>query len=293
MSPPNIDRAVRPFQDATPADAERLLAEGAVSVDVRTAREHEENGHLPASILLPLSVLASAPAVLPDDGRPILVYCDNGVRSRRAAMVLGEAGIEGVRHLTGGTRAWGGPLERSPTLPSGPSGWLVSNASLAPRGARSLDVACGRGRHALFLASAGYSVTAIDRDPARVAALRALGRRLRLPLDAEVKDVEADATALGEDEWELVLVFHFLHRPLFPALVRALRPGGVLVYETFTTAQAAKGRPTHPDHLLEPGELETLVEPLEVLRHREGEFDGRCVASVVARKPSTGPTRKR
>jgi len=292
MSPPNIDRAVRAFQDATAAEVQPLLEQGAVPVDVRTPREHEEDGHLPGSVLLPLSLLSSAPAVLPEDGRPVVVYCDNGVRSRRAALLLAEAGVERLHHLSGGTRAWDGPLERTPTAPSGPSSWLVSNASLAPRGARSLDVACGRGRHALFLASAGYAVKAIDRDEARVAALEALARRLRLPLDAEVQDVESEGASLGEEEWELILVFQFLHRPLFPALVRALRPGGVLVYETFTTAQAARGRPTSPDHLLEPGELERLVAPLEVLRRREGDFDGGSVASVVGRKSTVPKTRR-
>jgi hypothetical protein len=58
----------------------------------------------------------------------------------------------------------------------------------------------------------------------------------------------------------------------------------VLVYETFTTAQAARGKPTNPDFLLRPGELRELVGSLELLEAREGEFDGRDVASVVARK---------
>ena len=65
---------------------------------------------------------------------------------------------------------------------------------------------------------------------------------------------------------------------------RALAPGGLLLYETFTTAQAARGKPTNPDFLLEPGELVARVAPLEVLRQREGDFEGRMVASVAARK---------
>ena len=75
---------------------------------------------------------------------------------------------------------------------------------------------------------------------------------------------------------------HYLHRPLFPALVEALAPGGLLVYETFTRAQAARGKPTNPDFLLESGELLDLVRPLEVLASREGDYDGRMVASVIA-----------
>jgi hypothetical protein len=65
-------------------------------------------------------------------------------------------------------------------------------------------------------------------------------------------------------------------------LVAALAPGGVLLYETFTAAQALRGRPRNPDFLLQPGELRTLVAPLRVIREREGEFDGKCIASVAA-----------
>jgi hypothetical protein len=134
-------------------------------------------------------------------------------------------------------------------------------------------------------------VRAVDRDAGQVARLHALARRLQLPLDAHVVDLESSAVDLGEEEWELVLVFNYLHRPLFPALVRALKPGGILLCETYTTEQAKRGRPTSPDHLLEPGELPRLVAPLEVLRQREGEIDGRSLASVAARKPLSRPSR--
>jgi SAM-dependent methyltransferase len=127
-------------------------------------------------------------------------------------------------------------------------------------------------------------VRAVDSDPDRVARLSALARRLRLPLDAEVVDLESGAVDLGDEEWDLALVFNYLHRPLFPALVRALRPGGILLCETFTREQARHGRPTNPDHLLKPGELPRLVEPLRVVREREGAFDGVHLASVAARK---------
>ena len=79
---------------------------------------------------------------------------------------------------------------------------------------------------------------------------------------------------------------HYLHRSLFPALIGALAPRGVLVYETFTRAQAARGKPTNPAFLLEPGELLELVRPLDVLVSREGDYDGRMIASVIARRGS-------
>jgi rhodanese-related sulfurtransferase len=286
VSPGTIDRTSRPFQDVPSSEAEKLLAEGAVALDVRSAREHEEAGHIPDSLLLPLAYLASAPAVLPDDGRPVVVYCSDGVRSYRAARRLSEAGVEGLFILSGGMNEWGGPVEKGLSPVCGPSSWVVTNTSLVSPGARTLDVACGRGRHALLLASAGYMVRALDRDVARVERLGVLARRLRLPLDAAVVDLENGRPDLGSEEWDLVLVFRFLHRPLFPALVRALRPGGVLLYETFTKEQARHGSPTKPEFLLDPGELPGLVAPLEVVRQREGEYDGRFLASVAARKPT-------
>ncbi|MGD8895227.1 MAG: rhodanese-like domain-containing protein [Acidobacteriota bacterium] len=291
MSTGTIDRASRPYQDVPPAEAERLLAGGAVALDVRSAREHEEAGHIPGSLLLPLAFLASAPAVLPDGGRPVVLCCSDGVRSRRAARRLAEAGIENLFVITGGMEGWTGPVETGPSPISGPSSWLVANTSLVPPGARTLDVACGRGRHALLLAGAGYMVRAVDRDAARVAQLAALARRLRLPLDAEVVDLEDGDVDLGDGEWGLVLVFRYLHRPLFPALVRALRPGGVLLCETFTKGQEPQRSPSNPVFLLEPGELPELVAPLEVVRQREGEHDGRRVAAVAARKPAHLPPR--
>jgi SAM-dependent methyltransferase len=193
--------------------------------------------------------------------------------------------------MAGGMSRWTGPRVHEPSEISGPSPWLLQNALLAPRGARTLDVACGRGRHALLLASAGFPVRAVDREADQVAWLNALARRLRLPLDAAVVDLEKGDGDLGEEEWELVLVFNYLHRPLFPALVRALKPGGVLLYETYTTEQAKLGRPTNPDHLLEPGELARLVAPLEVLRQREGDPRRRGMASLAARKPASHPSR--
>jgi tellurite methyltransferase len=287
-------RPARSFHDASPEEAARLLAQGALALDVRTEREHEESGHLPGSLLLPLPLVSSGPAVLPEDGRPVIVYCDNGIRSRRAAAFLGDAGVPGVHHLRGGLAAWSGERVHGATPVCGPSPWLVTHVGIAPRGARTLDVACGRGRHALLLAGAGYPVRAIDRDSDQIAALRAAALRLRLPLEAEVVDLESGEVSLGESEWELVLVFRYLHRALFPALVRALRPGGLLLYETYTAEPARRGGPTNPDFLLEPGELPRLVAPLEVIRQREGVFDGKPVASVVARRRApAGATARR
>jgi SAM-dependent methyltransferase len=167
---------------------------------------------------------------------------------------------------------------------SSPARWVVDHQDLLPLSGDALDVACGRGRHAFWLAAQGFVVRAVDRSRDAVDEVNAAARRLRLAVRAEVVDLEAGAPDLGVAAFDVVVATNYLHRPLFPSLLVALRPGGVLVYETFTRAQALRGKPTNPAFLLEPGELRRLVEPLTILAWREGEDEGRSVASVVARR---------
>jgi SAM-dependent methyltransferase len=164
-----------------------------------------------------------------------------------------------------------------------PSAWLVDHLNLVPAGAAVLDVACGHGRHALFLARAGFRVHAIDRNAASIAALRETAERERLDLTCELVDLETDPPpSLGRSAFGAVVVFRYLHRPLFPSLIEAVAPGGCLIYETFTVSQAGRRRPTNPRFLLKRGELVQLVAPLAVVAFREADADGDAVASVVA-----------
>ena len=166
-----------------------------------------------------------------------------------------------------------------------PSSWLVDNADLLPPGGQVLDVACGRGRHALWLASRGLEVRAIDRSPEAIAFLRDAAAGLGLSIVTEVVDLETDPPPAIATGFDAIVVFNYLHRPLMPMLRNALKPGGRIFYETFTTGQAARGHPTNPAFLLKDGELAELVAPCAILRSREGEYEGRFVASVVAERP--------
>ena len=274
---------VNPYRTISHHDAQELIGRGgAVVLDVRTPGEHQDLGHIPGSWLLPLDLVVAAPAVLPDDGRPVLVYCEHGVRSVAASRLLSQAGVPEVLNLAGGMASWPGPREFGATPMRGPAAWLIENADLLPRGGKVLDVACGRGRHALLLSSAGFDVHAIDRDPDAIAFLQATAERLSLSLTCEVVDLETDPPPALPGPCDAILVFNYLHRPLLPALRGALASGGRLFYETFTVQQAERGHPKNPDFLLAAGELSRLMAPWKVLRTREGEFDGRFVASVVA-----------
>jgi SAM-dependent methyltransferase len=177
-----------------------------------------------------------------------------------------------------GTRGGEGPVVTAA------ASWLVQHEDLLPREGHALDVACGRGRHAIWLAEHGLTTVALDRNPDAIHELNDEARVRRLPLTAEVRDLEGVSTPFSRSAYDVIVVVHYLHRPLFPALVEALALGGLLVYETFTRAQAVRGKPTNPDFLLEPGELLDLVRPLDVLASREGDYDGRMVASVIARR---------
>jgi tellurite methyltransferase len=167
-----------------------------------------------------------------------------------------------------------------------PSSFVAASvARFAPnaRGTRrALDVAMGRGRHAVVLARAGFKTFGVDikhdavRDAVRVAEAEGL----------VVRGWCADLTrtALPENRFDLVVVTRYLQRDLFPALGRALTPGGVLIYETFTVAQRAHGRgPTSPDHLLEPGELRRRFEGLDVVDYEEVSEPDAVARIVVCR----------
>ena len=167
---------------------------------------------------------------------------------------------------------------------SSPAAWLTDHADLLPREGQALDVACGRGRHALWLAERGLTTRAVDRNADAVRDLNDVARARQLPLVADVRDIEGAARPFLPSTYDIIVVVHYLHRPLFPVLIEALTTGGLLVYETFTVAQAARGKPTNPDFLLKPGELLELVRPLDVVDSREGDYDGRMVASVIARR---------
>lgn len=164
--------------------------------------------------------------------------------------------------------------------------WLIQHAGLWPRGGTVLDVACGRGRHSVLMAKAGFDVHAIDRNADAIAQLRETARQLGLTIDPHQLDLEATPPpALGSARYDMVLVFNYLHRPLVPSIREAVKPGGRIFYETFTRRQAERGRPSNPAFLLEEGELERLMTPFIILRSREGDIDGRFIASIVAERP--------
>jgi SAM-dependent methyltransferase len=134
------------------------------------------------------------------------------------------------------------------------SPWMARWADLIPARGRVLDVACGAGRHALFLAGRGHPVTAVDIDLSLSDADRGAQS-----VDWRQADLENDPWPFPGEMFQAAVVVNYLHRPLFEPLLAAIAPGGVLIYETFSMGQARYGRPRNPAHLLLPGELLELV----------------------------------
>jgi tellurite methyltransferase len=150
-----------------------------------------------------------------------------------------------------------------------------------------VDLASGRGRHAIASARAGLPTIAIDRNPDLLRELAASASAAALPLAAVRCDLETGlGPPLAPARCGAVLVFRYLHRPLTPTISRLLAPGGLLVYETFTTGQRARGTgPRSPEFLLEPGELPSLFPDLEVLEHDEVPKEDEVTARLLARRP--------
>ncbi|WP_246479853.1 class I SAM-dependent methyltransferase [Niveibacterium microcysteis] len=168
-----------------------------------------------------------------------------------------------------------------------PSPWVVAQAGLLPQG-RVLDLACGCGRHARWLAAKGWPVLAVDRDSLALDGL------------ADVPGVETLCCDLEGERWPLagqvfagVVVTNYLYRPHLPSLAAMLLPGAVLIYETFMLGQARFGRPSNPDFLLAPDELHhwAIECGLDVLAFEQGEQTvprPACVQRLCARRPSPG-----
>jgi SAM-dependent methyltransferase len=163
------------------------------------------------------------------------------------------------------------------------SSWVRRFESALPDGP-ILDVACGSGRHLRHFQAAGRTVTGVDRDISRLADLAGA---------PGIELVEADLEAggpwpLGDRRFAAVLVTNYLWRPLFPAIVGAVGPGGWLLYETFAQGQERYGRPRNPQFLLMPGELIEVARGLHVVAYEHGLRAGprALVQRIAAIRPS-------
>jgi tellurite methyltransferase len=171
-------------------------------------------------------------------------------------------------------------LEPDPLLVSAYSEFL----SNAPAG-KALDLAGGVGRHAVWLAERGWQVRLLDISDVGIEQAQQNARRDKIEqcITAEIQDLDGSQD-FGREQYDLVLGFFFLQRKLFPALAAALKPGGHLIYKTYTTEHAQFGKgPSHPMFLLEPNELLHAFSSMRILHYHET-TQLKDVAELVARK---------
>jgi len=151
-----------------------------------------------------------------------------------------------------------------------------------------LDLACGDGHNGIFLAGQGIPVICCDKSPTALARAHGAAGRLGVEIQTWQVDLEQENTnQLPDAAYRGILVFRYLHRPLIPAIQRAVMPRGLVMYETFTIHQPAFGKPHNPDYLLRPGELLSWFRDWRILHFFEGlrSDPQRAVAQLVCQKP--------
>ncbi len=163
-----------------------------------------------------------------------------------------------------------------------PSEWLLKYYTAFRAGGDILDVACGAGRHTIFLKDKGYQVTAVDIDTA------ALEERSLEDITPVRADLEGEVWPFGDHQFDGIVVVNYLWRPLFEKLIKSLKPGGVIIFDTFAVGNERFGRPRNPDFLLREGELKDVFADFDIHAWEEGVQENPSPSvrqSIVAQKP--------
>ena len=168
-------------------------------------------------------------------------------------------------------------------MPSETSDILKENMHLAKRG-RALDIACGTGRNTHFLADEGFYVDAVDLSDYAL-------DKIRTDKNINKIDADLDSYVFEEDAYELILKVNYLDRKMFPRIIKALKRGGIFIYETFVKTPTGEGyhNPTNPDFHLDLDELPKAFSELEIISYKEQDAinlrgEKVRVASFVGRK---------
>ena len=147
-----------------------------------------------------------------------------------------------------------------------PSAWVKRWSHLVKAQGRVLDVACGHGRHAYWFYGLNHTLTLVDRAQEAIDSIA-------IPAQAcekVVADIENGPWPLTGRQFDAVVVTHYLWRPLMSTLLASVAPGGVLIYETFTSGNETVGKPSRPDFLLRAGELLQICKDLRVVAFEDG-----------------------
>lgn len=166
------------------------------------------------------------------------------------------------------------------------SDWLQRWSHVLTPQSRILDLACGYGRHALWLRELNMEVLALDRDQEALNHLASLG------IKTLWADLENAPWPLGEERFDAVVVNNYLWRALWPSILASIKEGGFVIYETFCEGHQVYGRPSRAEFLLESGELLRVFKHHKILGYEEGLLTEpmRYVQRIIAQKPSLSGT---
>jgi SAM-dependent methyltransferase len=273
---------VAPPEPWTPERASARSPATAV-LDARTVAAFA-SGHVEGAGRLEPHEFEPLRAELPPRDAPVLVVHDSPPAARAAAFALAALGYARVAWLDAALGALpGGLASRSaPAALWRPSPFLVRIEPRLPRG-RVLDLACGSGRELVWLAGRGFEAEGWDRAPEALERASVLAERCGVGVRTRVVDLEFGPRPDPRPEYDVVMVFRFLHRPIFPWIAAWLRPGGALVYETYRTGQERYGRPKQPRFLLGSGELARAFPDCRVDLYEETEPEpGPVMARLLA-----------
>ncbi|EAT16813.1 bifunctional 2-polyprenyl-6-hydroxyphenol methylase/3-demethylubiquinol 3-O-methyltransferase UbiG [Desulfuromonas acetoxidans] len=160
--------------------------------------------------------------------------------------------------------------------------WLLKMLPLLPETGTVLDIACGRGRNAVYLQQHGWQVTAVDGSDEALHQLQSVCPQII------TRHHDLDQPLELSQRFDLVLQFFFLNRRQLPHFMQQVRPGGAMIVRTFSDAGEFGSKGGNPEHRLQPGELLEIFSPWEILCHEEGldpSHKGGSLAGIVARRP--------
>jgi SAM-dependent methyltransferase len=182
---------------------------------------------------------------------------------------------------------WNQRYLRGEHIQDDPNPLITSVAGVLSPGC-ALDLACGGGRHAIWLAERGWRVTAVDSSPAAIAIVDRRAQENNITIQAVVADLEQHEFAIEPEAWDLILVCNYLQRDLFPAIRSGIRIGGMVVCVIAMVDEDPHIKPMNPAYLLHPGELRQEFHDWKILHDFEGKPAGtaprRAIAEIAARR---------
>jgi len=162
---------------------------------------------------------------------------------------------------------WNEAYQDADVASARPAPVLLENQHLLPKEGNALDLACGRVGNAIFLARHGFEVDAVDISPVVLSSVEQYVTDQALSVSCICRDIENKG--LMEKQYDVIVVSYFLNRKLFPQIIKALKPNGLLFYETWSQQKVDDSGPKNPDFRLKPTELLNLTSALRPLFYRE------------------------